>query len=65
MKYKIPDPEPDPKQRMVRVTDPAEIEAIKRNDSLKCPDGVEFGGAWFATLDSLRKFRGEQPDIEV
>lgn len=33
MTYTVPPKKPDPKQRFVRVTDPAEIEAIQRNGS--------------------------------
>jgi hypothetical protein len=64
MKYVIPPAPVDPKHRYVRVTDPAEIAACIRNE-LKDPDGQEIGGEWFATLGSLRKFRGEQQEIEV
>lgn len=63
--YKIPDPLKDPKHRYIRVTDPAEIEACIRNNDLKCPDGMEIDGEWFATLISLRNFRGEAVEIEV
>ena len=42
MKYQIPDKPKDDKQRYVRVTDPAEIEAIKRC-GLKDPIGAQMG----------------------
>lgn len=63
--YKIPDPLKDPKHRYVRVTDPAEIAACIRNDSLDCPDGMEVDGEWFATLRSLQTFRREPVEIEL
>ena len=65
MTYEVPAPTPDPKHRYVVVTDAAEIAAIIRNDTLDCPDGECRDGVWYATLDSLRKFRGEQQEIDV
>ena len=61
--YKIPDPEKDPKHRYVRVTDPVEIAACIRNDSLDCPDAECIDGEWFATLRSLQTFRREPVEI--
>ena len=65
MSYEVPPAPADPKGRYVVVTDPAEIAAIIRNDTLDCPDGECRDGVWYATLDSLRKFRGQPVDIEV
>ena len=65
MTYQVPPAPDDPKGRYVVVTDQKEIEAIQRNDTLDCPDGECRDGVWYATLDSLRKFRGQPVDIEV
>ncbi len=55
--YKV-SPEPaDPKPRLLRVTDPEEIAAIKRADLL-APIGFEYAGAWFAEATSLEAYRG-------
>jgi len=64
MTYKIPPKEKDPKQRLVRVTDPAEIEAIKRC-GLKDPIGAQMGEDWYAEAKSLAQFRGQEVEIEV
>ena len=65
MSYEVPPAPADPKGRYVVVTDAAEIAAIIRNDTLDCPDGECRDGVWYATLDSLRKFRRQPVDIEV
>jgi hypothetical protein len=68
MTYTVPPKKPDPKQRFVRVTDPAEIEAIQRN-GLGDPIGgstTECGHAvWYAEAHSLRQFRGLPVEFDV
>ena len=65
MTYQVPAAPVDPKGRYVVVTDAAEIAATIRNDTPDCPDGECRDGVWYATLDSLRKFRGQPVEIEV
>jgi hypothetical protein len=65
MDYQIPAPTPDPKHRYIRVTDPDEIAACIRNDTLDCPDAENIGGEWFATWHSLQVYRKVPVEIEV
>jgi hypothetical protein len=62
--YQIPPKAKDAKQRMVRVTDPAEIEAIKRC-GLKDPIGAQMGEDWYAEAHSLAQHRKQDVGIEV
>jgi len=64
MTYQIPPKAKDAKQRMVRVTDPAEIAAIQRA-GLKDPIGAQMGEDWYAEAKSLAAFRGQEVEIEV
>ena len=62
--YQIPAQPRDKKQRMVRVTDPAEIEAIQRA-GLADPIGEQMGDDWYAESHSLAQFRKQDVEIEV
>ena len=48
--------QPQEKPRFVRVTDAAEIAAIRRN-GLDDPIGGEYGGQWFAYDWSIERYR--------
>jgi hypothetical protein len=60
MTYTVPPKKPDPKQRYIVVTDPGEIEAIKRS-GWRDPIGGFLNGQWFAEANSLKAYR-ESPD---
>ncbi len=65
MTYTVPPKKPDPKQRFIRVTDPAEIEAIQRN-GLGDPIGmIRDDGTTWAEDHSLRQFRGLPVEFDV
>lgn len=74
MTYTVPDKPAEPKPRYVRVTDPAEIEAIKRaglRDPIggphweKSADGSTQFIAWYAEVHSLAQFRGQPVEFNV
>lgn len=56
MTYTVPPKPAEPKPRYVRVTDPAEIEAIKRAE-LRDPVGGCVDGVWYAEAHSLQQWR--------
>lgn len=57
MNYRVPDKPAEPKLRLVRVTDQAEIAAIARNE-LRDPIGATVNGETWAEWHSLRQYRG-------
>jgi len=63
--YQVPPKPADPKPRMVRVCDPAIIEAVKVND-LRAPIGAidKDGTCWCESL-SLRQYLGEPVEFNV
>lgn len=56
--------QPEPKVRLMRVTDPAEIAAIERN-GLRDPIGSTVNGETWAEAHSLRQFRGLPVEFNV
>ena len=60
--YRVPDKPRPPKSRYVVVTDPGEIEAIKRAE-LADPIGGVIDGQWFAEAQSLAAYRGDKPYV--
>lgn len=62
--YVVPPKPADPKPRMVRVTDPVEIEAIQRA-GLRDPVGGCIDGVWYADAHSLAQFRGQPVEFNV
>ena len=60
--YRVPAKPADPKQRYIVVTDPGEIEAIKRS-GWRDPIGGFLNGQWFAEAHSLKVYR-ESPDAD-
>lgn len=71
MTYQVPPKPADPKPRYVRVTDQAEIEAIKRaglRDPIGGPhwiDGSAQPVEWYAEAHSLAQFRGQPVEFVV
>jgi hypothetical protein len=47
------------KPKMIPVTDPAEIEALKRGaqGELDAPYGIEYAGRWYAEASELERYR--------
>ncbi len=62
--YRVPDKPKPPKQRYIVVTDPDEIEAIKRA-GLRDPIGGFLNGQWFAEAHSLAQYRRQPVDFDV
>jgi hypothetical protein len=62
--YRVPDAPRPPKRRYVVVTDPDEIEAIKRA-GLRDPIGGCLNGQWFAEAHSLAQYRKQPVEFEV
>jgi hypothetical protein len=60
--YQVPDKPRPPKSRYIVVTDPGEIEAIKRA-GLADPIGGVIDGQWFAEAQSLAAYRGGKPYV--
>lgn len=61
--YRVPDKPRPPKQRFVVVTDPDEIEAIKRA-GIRDPIGGLIEGKWYAEWHSLQQYRRKPVEIE-
>lgn len=64
MTYQVPPRPPEPKPRMVRVTDPVEIKSIQRN-GLRDPIGATVNGETWAESHSLAQFRGQPVEFNV
>ena len=64
MTYTVPDKPAEPKLRLVRVTDAAEIAAIERN-GLRDPIGATVDGVTWAEAHSLAQFRGQPVEFNV
>ena len=64
MTYTVPPKPAEPKLRLVRVTDPAEIAAIERAD-IRDPIGATVNGETWAEWHSLRQFRGLPVEFTV
>jgi hypothetical protein len=62
--YRVPDKPKPPKQRYVVVTDPDEIEAVKRA-GLRDPVGGLIDGKWYAEAFTLAQYRRKKVEIEV
>ena len=63
MTYTVPPPKASPKPRYVEVTDPGEIAAIQRA-GLSDPIGECREGRWYATVHSIRQYRGEPVEFD-
>jgi len=69
MTYQVPPKPAEPKPRYVRVTDPAEIAAINRND-LRAPIATTYFDSegritYWAEAHSLAQFRGHPVGFNV
>ncbi len=64
MTYTVPPKPAEPKPRYVRITDPAEIEAVQRAD-LRAPIGKCVDGQWFAEAHSLAQYRKQPVEFTV
>jgi hypothetical protein len=62
--YRVPDAPRPPKKRYVVVTDPAEIEAVRRA-GLRDPIGGLIEGKWYAEAASLAQWRRQKVEIDV
>lgn len=65
MTYTVPPKPAEPKPRYVRVTDPAEIEAIIAS-GFRSPIGWgDKDGQWWAEAHSLAQYRGQPVEFNV
>jgi len=62
--YRVPDAPRPPKKRYVVVTDPAEIEAVKRA-GLRDPIGGLIEGKWYAEAGSLAQWRKQRVEFDI
>ncbi len=65
MTYTVPPKKTDPKPRLVRVTDPAEVEAVQRS-ALRDPIGiVDSDGTALVEAHSLAQYRKQPVEFVV